>query len=482
VRRWSMVVAALAVAMSVVPAAAVARSLQREGRWLIDEQGRVVVMHGVNFVQKTAPFYADNIGEQDARFLADEGFNAARVGIIWEGFEPAPGRYDDAYLRKVAAFDGLLARYGIRSLIDAHQDAWGAHTATGPIGLGDGAPRWATPFPGMLDDFQAFWDDAKAPDGVGLQTHFANAWRHVASVLGGSDNILGYDPFNEPYAGTRSACVPFAPCTAFEAGPLGAFYRRVIAAIRAAGDRHVIFPEAIAQNGIQPPALPAFADPQTAFSFHFYCPAGQFSAATESPPEAAACEQFERRGFGSFLGYADGLGVPAFLGEFSGNGPDGDNVRTVDAMGAHFSSWTLWAYQDVLTDATRPGSQGNAKQAKLDALVVPYPQATAGTPRTWAFDRATRTMTFAYTADAVPGARLARGARTRIFVPERHYPTGYRVQATGARVVSRPTAPWVMLAADRPGAAVTVKITPRTGSFTRTPLQARAFPRGPRGS
>jgi endoglycosylceramidase len=452
----------LAAAVPIAQAAdADARPLAREGRWLVDGQGRVVVMHGVNFVQKTAPFYTDTIHDQDARFYADEGFNTARVGMIWEGLEPQPGRYDDGYVAKVAAFDAMLARHGIRSLIDMHQDAYSA-SAVGAFGIGDGAPAWATLHgPLVLDDFQAFWDDEKAADGVGIQTHFVNAMRHLAaSGIGASANVLGYDPFNEPYAGTRSGCGLFTPCPAFESAELAAFYRRVIAAIRDADTRHVIFPEAVAQNGVVAPALPRFDDPQTAFSFHFYCQPGQFSSGAETPAEAAVCAQDEQHGLGNFLDYARALEVPGFLGEFSGGGANGDIQRTVEMMGRNFTSWTLWAYQDTLVDSTKPASEANARQDKLDALVVPYAQAIAGTPKTWSFDRATRTMTLTYVARPVAGAKLAPGARTRIFVPQRQYPAGYSVSAKNARVVSSTAAPWVDLLATRPRRTVTVTVTP----------------------
>jgi len=92
------------------------------------------------------------------------------------------------------------------------------------------------------------------------------------------------------------------------------------------------------------------------------------------------------------------------------------------------------------------------------------------------FDYSTDVMKMSYTARAVPGARLAPDALTRIFVPERKYPTGYSVSATNARVVSSPTAPWIELTAAPPGAAVSVTISPRTGAYTLTPLQTDAFP------
>ena len=457
--------------------------ISRIGRWLVDDQGRVVVLHGVNLVQKNAPFYTDVVDDQGARFLADEGFNAAREGIIWEGLEPQPGQYDATYVGKLAALNETLGNYGIRTLLDLHQDAWSAHTATGPLGFGDGAPQWATPHPGLLDDFQSFWDNDNAPDGRPLQAHFTDALKQIArSPLGTSSNVLGYDPFNEPYAGTKSACVPFTPCPAFESGELAAFYRAAIAAIRQVDGRHVIFPEGVAQNGVIPPTLPPFNDPQTAFNFHYYCPMTQLSSQS-NPIEAAYCTADEQHGLGNFEAYARKLGVPAILSEFGGSAPADDLHRVVQAAGGQFLSWTQWAYQNDFKDPSQPFSEANANQQELDALVVPYPQAIAGTPGTWNFDYASNVMTLSYQASAIPGARLNPGAPTRIFVPERKYPTGYAVSVTGARVVSGPTDPWVQLSAPAPGATVTVTIRPRTGSFTQTPLQSGAVPlSGPNGS
>jgi len=454
------------------------RPLARVGRWLVDDEGRVVVMHGVNLVQKTTPFYTDNVGTQDARFLANEGFDAAREGIIWEGLEPQPGHYDEAYIAKLAGLNGVLGSYGIRTLLDMHQDAWSAYAQPG---IGDGAPRWADLGADMTDDFQDFWNDEKAPDGVPIQTHFDNGWLRVAqSPLGASANVFGYDPFNEPYAGTDSACAVFTPCPSFESGALAAFYRCAIATIRGADRHHVIFPEGIAQNGMAEPSLPPFSDRQTAFNFHYYCLATQ-AVSQSNPVESAYCPKDEQSGMGNFESYAQRLGVPAILSEFGASAPTDDLERIVLATGAKFISWLQWAYENDFTDPSKPFSEANANQAELDALVVPYPQAIAGTPLSWSFDYASDVMKMSYRATPVPGARLARLALTRIFVPERKYPTGYTVKVTGARVVSARGAPWVELAGSRRGATVTVTITRRTGSYTRTPLQTHVFPLKGRG-
>ena len=60
----------------------------------------------------------------------------------------------------------------------------------------------------------------------------------------------------------------------------------------------MIFPEGIAQNGILAPSLPRFRDPQTAFTFHYYCTLTQM--ATSSSPADAACRPLEQHGIGSW--------------------------------------------------------------------------------------------------------------------------------------------------------------------------------------
>jgi|SRR6476659_1210203 endoglycosylceramidase len=100
-----LVVTGLAVAMLTVltgcekpvttapSSAASPQRLGHAGRWLTDDQGRVVILRGFNMVNKFAPFTlsAAGFGEEDAALLAKDGFNAVRVGVIYSAVEPRPG-------------------------------------------------------------------------------------------------------------------------------------------------------------------------------------------------------------------------------------------------------------------------------------------------------------------------------------------------------------------------------------------------------
>src|SRR5215470_9625339 len=90
-------VAALVVgsALLVAPSAAAADDvphLTRDGRWLVDQHGRIVLVHGQNLVWKRAPYVPpDSPGgftAADAEWLAEYGFNGARIGTLWAGVSP----------------------------------------------------------------------------------------------------------------------------------------------------------------------------------------------------------------------------------------------------------------------------------------------------------------------------------------------------------------------------------------------------------
>src|SRR3954453_22036638 len=113
------------------------------GRFITDSQGRVFTTHGVNLVYKVPPYEPSvtGFGDDDAAFLAREGFNSVRLGVIYKAVEPEPGVYDDAYLAKIAQAAAVLERHGVAPLIDFHQDMYNERFQ------GEGWPDWA-----VLDD------------------------------------------------------------------------------------------------------------------------------------------------------------------------------------------------------------------------------------------------------------------------------------------------------------------------------------------
>ena len=153
------------------------RRLQNTGRWFTDARGRVVIMHGINMVYKLPPYQPSAIGfgPDDARFLERNGFNTVRLGLIYGAVEPEPGSYDRAYVQRVAADPAELAKRGIFTMVDFHQDLYNERFG------GEGWPDWATlddgvpaeplaGFPALLlhqpranRAFDNFWANAAGP-------------------------------------------------------------------------------------------------------------------------------------------------------------------------------------------------------------------------------------------------------------------------------------------------------------------------------
>jgi hypothetical protein len=169
------------------------------------------------------------------RRLQSWGLTFERLIVPWEAIEHAgPGVYDKAYLDYLHELVKRANSYGIRVIIDLHQDFYSR--ASG----GDGAPYWTVTKLGLLPDrtnepgapqkqpartgywpptaarFSVdtmetlFWagDDfapGLAVDGTPvqewLQSHYVNAMRQVALRLGDLNNVAGYDTYNEPQSG-----------------------------------------------------------------------------------------------------------------------------------------------------------------------------------------------------------------------------------------------------------------------------------------
>ena len=190
--------------------------LQINDREFIDSSGREVILNGINYISKNpAEKYIRNDGTETFKKFRKWGFNCIRFGIIWDGLEPEPGKYNEEYLAEIDKRIQWAADNGIYVFLDMHQDLYGSK-------FSDGAPEWATldegqPHitgvvwsdsylisPAVQTAFDNFWKNALAPDGIGLQDHYANLWKHIAKRYANNPTIIGYDIMNEPFMGSAA--------------------------------------------------------------------------------------------------------------------------------------------------------------------------------------------------------------------------------------------------------------------------------------
>ena len=406
----------------------------------VNESGQQVIFNGINIVHKRrSDGYIQPGIEQLLPAYAAKGFNLIRLGILWDGVEPSPGVYDDAYLDRVHHVIELAEQAGLYVLLDMHQDLFS-------VKFIDGAPEWATldggaPHPegctlwyeayivsqAVINAADAFWANAPAPDGVGLLDHYEAMWGHLAARFADCRAVIGFEPMNEPFMG-RLAREAFGEATmkvredfpafdlarpddisleermrfqaivterflAWDKATLMPFYQRMRRAIRKHSDIALatggnIYCSAFFTSGIERITDESGAiDPQQIYAPHGY----------DSVVNTERYEAFSRSNVEAL--YADKratqerLGLPVIVGEW-GCFPDrefaNDLIRHMQGILEQYL-WgsTYWAHED--------GLESNPNYAALERG---YPAEVAGILRAYHYDPEARTLRVAYTARA----------------------------------------------------------------------------------
>ncbi len=432
--------------------------LNHSGRWFTDANGRVVMLRGVNFVEKWAPFTpaADGFNDDDAALIAANGFNALRLGVPFGFVMPEPGHIDTNYLHSIAETVRILGRHNIYVLLDFHQDGWG------PTTHGNGMPAWATytdglpnppdPFPtyyvtnpALQRAFDNFWANRRGPHGVRLQAYYAQGMRAVAERFAHSTNVIGYEAMNEPWPGTNwSSCI--TGCPDLEAKLLRPFHARMSAAVRSVDPHHPVFvePFVLFNFGSADTSLPGTGSPNV-LSTHVYAADAAANASVMDRSVAAAVRDNAALLVTEWGATSD----PVFL------------TQTEDQFDARLVPWMFWSYNGtVVKDSRQPLVAPNVDESVLGAITRPYPTLVNGTPTRLSFDSTTATFDFGYSTLRPDGHLSERSLETEVQLPTRVYPNGYAVTVSGAEVVSVACAPKLVLRNRIGAAVVSVRVIP----------------------
>jgi len=456
-------------------AGAPTQPLGHSGRWITDDHGRVVLIHAVNMVYKRPPYYpkAAGFGKDDAQFLHRHGFNGVRLGVIYAGVEPKPGKYDNGYLRRIGDTERTLDKNGVFSLLDFHQDLYNEKFE------GEGWPDWAVQDDGLPNPrngfptnyltnpalqhaFDHFWANDPGPGGVGLVNRYAAAWRHVADRFRETAGVLGYDLLNEPWPGTNwQPCINPEGCRSFDTGPLASMMRKTTDAIRKVDRRHLVWQEPNVLFNFGPKTYLPKIGSNSGFSFHDYC----------LNNAAPTCPTTEAQVFDNADSEAAKTNRALMLTEFGATNQHPRIQHIVDLADQHMVSWMWWAYcgcndpttsgpgdvQAIVKNPKMPPKGSNVIRKKLALLERPYPQVTAGTPTSIDYDAGSGVLQFTYSTKTPDGKVLPTRSKTTVYIPRRHYPDGYDVRAQGAAVVSKANSQHLVL--KRRGGVSSVKLT-----------------------
>lgn len=435
--------------------------LGSHGRWLTDAAGRVVLLHGVNEVAKSAPYHPEafGFGADDARFLAAQGFNAVRLGVAFEGLMPAPGRIDRAYVDAIARTVHRLQRRRIFVLLDFHQDGFG------PEYRGNGFPAWMSlddglpnppdatfPLyylqnPAMQRAFESFWANRPGPGGVGLQDRFIAGLRAVVRRFARAPYVLGYELMNEPWPGAAWQPCLAPGCPGLEQRLLAPFHRRATAAVRRLTRRQQVLvePFVLFNYGRSPTSLPGRASGNALAAHSYALDVGGEDAVVDFAVAAAERDA-----------------APVLMTEFGATTDAGTLTRLAAGFDRRLVPWLFWAYnEEIVVDRGEPASLAAVRSLDaLKALVRPYPAALAGTPEELSFDATARILRLRYRPVAPGGRRYRPSVPSVVSMPRLAYPDGYTVHATGARVTSAPCAERLTLRTRPRAASVAVVATP----------------------
>ncbi len=418
-----------------------------KGPHFLDSAGRQLTLHGINVINKDAGTeYVCAITEEVYRKMNRWGFNVVRLGILWDGLEPEPGKYNAKMFECLDRNIAWARKYGIYVLLDMHQDLYS-------VKYSDGAPLWATLnegkpnrkgdtwsdayllSPAIQTAFDNFWKNAPAPDGTGIQDHYAALWKKIAERYAKDPTVIGYDLMNEPFPGSdaiayvqamvqaygkwlaettgkvyteeelmrmwsapgekmkvmetmrdtsvyRRILFSVLPLTkAFEEGPLNDFYSRVGRAIREVDTSHILFlehnyfcnPGVPSQLVIPATGLNGTKDAKVAYAPHGY----DLLVDTRAYDQAGSARVAFL--FGQVKKTAGRLGIPVLVGEwgaFHSRKPvfTEQTKLILNAFSGMDASETFWAYYDDIES-----------YPFFRALQHPYPPAVAGYLQKYSF-------------------------------------------------------------------------------------------------
>jgi hypothetical protein len=400
---------------------------------VVDESGRSVILRGINVnglvdywtkdlrppYPTAASAYASGrcpldssattavpLCERDLEQIARLGHDVIRLPVSWSLLEPTPGHLDPVPLARIAQVVGWAGKRGVRVVLDLHQDAWSkfvfapAGTVCPPgstaMDGGDGAPVWASEHlspacapggtrelePPVQEAAQRFWSDLKAPDGVGLQEHYASVVLELARRFAADPTVAGYELMNEPQPG-------YAPGV-MDPTELMAFHAKVIDTVVAAIPtlRQLFFIEPAGTRNVT--GARTFIAPWSTYSSYknvVYAPhvyTSVFTADSTVLQGKAGQLQSSDSDYAAAVGDAKALGLPLWIGEF-GNDPHDDRRildphyvhQDLDAIGG--ALW-IWKEHGAWGALSAPYDRGGVPRPdRLTRISTAYPTAVAGT-------------------------------------------------------------------------------------------------------
>lgn len=412
-------------------------------RFLLDREGRVVILRGSNadngvaYNERRLP----DITRDDARNMAEDlGFSGVRLLLLWEAIEPEQGRYDLTYLDAIRERLDWFAEHDIHVLLDLHQDCPFVDPATrGPDNGYRGVPAWAFAIG------SEGWPFTRAPGGAyeeclkaapqryvrnffdpslghpELQDHYLAAVRLVAERLADHPAVIGIDVMNEPTPPVEDTVVN--GLTSLAGVPnrlLTRFMQRAVNVIREVDSDTYVIVEPTAQlvnNGLATDLGrlndPRPGVPRIVVGPHAYDPFMIAGVDAGLAWKNAFADQWWARRDAEWARWP----TPMLVGEWGDYQSEEAVAYWADRADRRMVGWFNWGY-----------SRGWADSPESARYVRPYPRAIAGVPVSFRWDRAADRFLFEFLADP------AVTAPTELVLPRLVFPDGFEVTIDGQPV------------------------------------------------
>ena len=285
-------------------------------------------------------------GEDDAKFLGDNGFDLVRIPLNYRHLEHDDKPFEiieDGFRHLDRAIEAL-GRNGVYSIIDLHAlPGYQNH-------------HWHSDNPTHI---ASFWEHPH------FQERVINIWKAIATRYRGNVWVAGYNLMNEPADESRAVV-----------GPL---YHRLFEVVREIDPDHTVYLD----GNTYSTEFDMFDDvplPNTIYSLHDYVAAG-LGRGGDYPGETDGVfidREVARRKFLERSEYARRTGTPIVVGEFA---PIYTGDERVDAMRRQILedqldlyreydvSWTSWMYKDLGRQGLVSVAPETAYRRRFDGFV-----------------------------------------------------------------------------------------------------------------
>jgi endoglycosylceramidase len=358
-----------------------------DAEFIYDQYGRTAIMRGVNMPAGYRPEFP--YSEQDLDNVEKFGYNLIRLVTAWSNLEPVEGQFNREHLEANRRFIRLAAARGIYTMPDIHQVQWCASHMI-PDWMCNERPGHGILVEAIKKESDRFWN---SPD---LQAKLVRVWEFLATEYRDEPGVFAYDILNEPFSYDAISYGSFEKCCLYP------FYKKTIAAIRAADPRTPIALEPPPLNVLLPAYTEDFGSGNLIWAPHAYYPhsygPGGYSVDKEETP-ADARAKYKR-----FAREAAGMGAPLLIGEFGMCGWDRypfmppwleENMKMQERL---LASSAVWDYGRAAHGWGILNTEGAPNPDLAAILHRPYPRYTAGTPEKLAFDPERKTFRYRYTA------------------------------------------------------------------------------------